>query len=156
MIQIHIFKDLFEKYQGLFTDPVTNKPIVIELPSDTDQHPQFKEELTRKIIVEVVISLRRRQDENINYHLKYKELSSKQRGLINAIRQNLAKFNQSDNYKSLADFQQFIYENIFPYLAMFKPSTAIYDRLLQFIEDQCNTELEILNEREQNPEFVKS
>ncbi len=157
MIQIYINETLFDGYQATYVCPITKRVILVtSVPDDPYQHPHFIEQLTRKIIVEVIVSLRSRQDDNINYYLKYKELSGKQRGLITAIRQNLAKFNQSDNYKSLADFQQFIYENIFPYLAMFKPSTAIYDRLPQFIEDQCNKELKILNEKEQNPEFVKS
>ncbi len=159
MIDIAIYRELFGGFKATYIDPITKRAVycVVGVPEDEDEQEVYKNTLRRDIITHVIHDMRDRQRRNTDYFVKYKELSAKQKGLIRAINEaHSLNFPRLYTFVTLPEFSAFVYESIFPYLAMFKPSDKVYDRLLQFIENQCSTELPNPAKHVQNMHTVKS
>jgi len=137
MITVQINKDIFDNYEATFTDPIRNAIISVDFPADKSQHEAMANKIRAHLIEKAVKRLREYQVEYINYITKYRELKTHTRNTIKHVNHNYhLLIQQLPEAGDLPSFASFVYENLFPLLALFKPDTKIYARLLQFIENE--------------------
>ena len=139
MIDIQFQQDFFDnKLYAEYLHPVTGKPVRKAAPDNELLQITFCDQVRRGLLLDAILALIEKQADYIKKTVKYTEVSSKDKKLFREAKtQFSAALPVGLSIGNMADFSDYAYENIYPYLCMVKPSNSVYDKLLQYVNNQC-------------------